>query len=76
MELNETKLTLNGNGACRGESESERECDKVKQDWQGAVIKDKSIWFTAKCGSHEVAQVRYMPTFEEFDIVEKDKSRD
>ena len=56
--MNETKLTLNGNGACRSETESERECDKVKQDWQGAVIKDKSIWFTAKCGSHEVAQVR------------------
>ena len=56
LEVNETKLTVNGNGACRSESESE--CNKVKQNWQGAVIKDKSVWFSAKCGSHEVAQVR------------------
>ena len=38
------------------ESESERV--KEKPNWQGAVIKDKSVWFTASCGSHEAAKVR------------------
>jgi len=34
---------------------------KEKPNWQGAVIKDKSVWFSARCGSYEVAQVRFNP---------------
>ena len=32
--------------------------EPARPNWQGAQIKDKSVWFTASCGSHEAAKVR------------------
>ena len=52
-EVTMTKIELT-NGTLEEESEKKKE----KPNWQGAVIKDKSIWFEAKCGSWDAAQVR------------------
>ncbi|XP_063676898.1 uncharacterized protein LOC134813142 [Bolinopsis microptera] len=57
-EVTMTKIELT-NGTL--EEESEKKKETKKPNWQGAVIEDKSVWFAAKCGSWDAAQVRFNP---------------
>lgn len=43
---------LNGHGC-----EEELESQKRKETWEGAVIKDKSLWFSAKYKSHDAVRL-------------------